>query len=486
MRRRYAIIFGTVAALSAAIVPRRPPPRRRKQGKSRQRPDQMLAWRSRWPPSGAAIPAQGEQILELLARDPSPEVRSEARFRQALLLEGRGEDRAAAVSLRRILDDKPDTAPVRLKLATMLQKMGDEFAALRELRALGTSDLPPNVARFVDRLSASLQASKPLGFQLEVALAPDCNINRATRSDTLDTVFGDFMLDKRSKARSGVGAALRGFAQARHSFSDALGRGGEGKRRGQPLSREGVQLHFARFRRGAGNARRSHPPGPKRGITQQWYGMQPYHSSLRVAGIVTHPLDTVSQLRLDAGARWADNRFNDLQDGRGLSVRARYERALSPSLFLAAHFGIDRFKASDDAYSTRSWNAGLAAYQEFGRMTLSAGIDLGGLKADDRLSLLPAAREDKLLRLSVGSVFRQLTVAGFAPMTRLLRSSATRATSNSTIISGSVPSSASAARSDAAPAVRRSSGRGRLPARRRRSAAWPLPPSRAPGRIPGR
>ena len=35
-------------------------------------------------------------------------------------------------------------------------------AALRELRALRTTDLPPNVARFVDRLSASLQAGKPL------------------------------------------------------------------------------------------------------------------------------------------------------------------------------------------------------------------------------------------------------------------------------------------------------------------------------------
>jgi outer membrane protein len=141
---------------------------------------------------------------------------------------------------------------------------------------------------------------------------------------------------------------------------------------------------------------------------------------LRIAASVTQPIDSVSQLRVDAGSRWSNNRVNDLQDGRGLSLKARYERALSPGLLVAASLGADRFKARDDAYSTRSWNAGLAAYQEFGRMTLSASIEIGGLKADERLSLLPKAREDELLRVSVGSVFRQFTVAGFAPVTRLV------------------------------------------------------------------
>ena len=98
--------------------------------------------------------AQAESILQLLARDPKADVRNEARYRQAMLLEARGENRGAAVLLRRILDDRPGAAPVRLKLATMLHKMGDESSALRDLRALRTSELPPNVARFVDRMSA--------------------------------------------------------------------------------------------------------------------------------------------------------------------------------------------------------------------------------------------------------------------------------------------------------------------------------------------
>jgi outer membrane protein len=380
--------------------------------------EQMLILAEQMIQDGRA--AQAESILQLLARDPKPDVRNEARYRQAMLLEARGENRGAAVLLRRILDDRPGAAPVRLKLATMLHKMGDESSALRELRALRTSELPPNVARFVDRMSASLQATKPLGFQVEIALAPDTNVNRATRSDTLGTVLGDFTLDEGSRARSGVGAAVRGFASARHGLSDDL----------RLVARASGEANLYRHKR-FNDIALELAAGPEwrlggtrfsaeAAIGQHWYGMKVHQRNLRIAASVTQPIDSVSQLRVDAGSRWSNNRVNDLQDGRGLSLKARYERALSPALLVAASLGADRFKARDDAYSTRSWNAGLAAYQEFGRMTLSASIEIGGLKADERLSLLPKAREDELLRVSVGSVFRQFTVAGFAPVTRLV------------------------------------------------------------------
>ena len=361
-----------------------------------------------------------ENILDLLARDPDANIRNEARFRHALMFEASGRNEAAAVLLRRILDEKPDAAAVRLKLATMLQKMGHEESALRELRALRSSDLPPDVARFVDRLSASLQATKPLGFQIEFALAPDTNINRATRSDTLGTIFGDFTLDKGSQARSGVGAALRGFGQARHMLRPNLaivGRAsGEANlyrhSRFDDIALElavGPELRLGRTRLSA-----------EAGIGRQWYGMKPFQRSLRLSASAARPVDSVSVLRLDGSVRRIDNRLNDLQDGHGHSLRARYERSLSPDLVIAVSGGIDRFKAKDAAYSARGWSAGISAYRNIGRMTLSAGVDFGRLKADDRLLLLPKARSDRLTRFSVGSVFRQLTFAGFAPVARLI------------------------------------------------------------------
>lgn len=363
---------------------------------------------------------QAEPILELLSNDPSADVRNEARFRKAALLEARGDGRGAAVLLRQILDDRPGAAPVRLKLATLLQGMGDEAAALRELRALRSSDLPLNVARFVDRLSASLQATKPLGFQLEVALAPDSNVNRATHSDTLGTVFGDFTIDRESKARSGVGMSLRGFAQARLPVAKNVGLQARASSEASLYRHKEFNDIALELAAGPEFSLGSTRLSAEGGIGQQWYGMKPYQRSLRLSASAWRPIDSVSQLRLDASARWLDNRFNDLQDGHGLSLRARYERALSPSLLVAASVGVDRFRARDDAYSTRAWNAGLTAYKDIGRMTWSAGIEVSGLKADERLALLPEARDDRMLRLSVGSVFRQFTVAGFAPVTRLV------------------------------------------------------------------
>lgn len=364
--------------------------------------------------------AQAEQLLQLLAHDPDQDVRSEARYREALLLEARGEVREAAVLLRRVLDDNPNAAPVRLKLATILQGMGDDVSARRELRAVRTSELPPNVARFVDRLSASLQASKPLGFQLEVAMAPDTNINRATRSDTLGTILGDFTFDEDAKAHSSVGASIRGLAQARFSLSQDIGLSARASSEANLYRHKDFNDIIVELAAGPewklGRTRFS----VEVGIGQQWYGMRPQQRSSRLSASVTRPMGGVAQLRVDASARWVNNRVNDLEDGKGFSLRARYERALSPSLLIAASLGADRFKADDDAYSTRGWNGGLSAYQDIGRMTLSAGIEISRLKADERLALLPEARNDKFLRMSLGSVFRQLTFAGFAPVARVV------------------------------------------------------------------
>jgi len=361
-----------------------------------------------------------QMILDLLVRDPDANIRSEARFRRALLLEADGRTEASAVLLRRILDEKPDATAVRLKLATVLQKLGHEDSALRELRALRTYDLPPNIARFVDRLSTSLQATKPLGFQIEFALAPDTNINHATRSDTLGTIFGDFTLDKRSKARSGVGAALRGFAQGRQMLAPNLGvvaraSGEANLYRHKDFDDVALEVSVGPEWR-IGRTRLSADAG----IGRQWYGMKPFQRSFRLSASASRPIDSVSQLRLDGSLRWIENRLNDLQDGRGLSLRAQYERDLSANLLVAANAGVDRLRARDAAYSTHSWNAGISAHRNVGRMTLSAGVEFGHLSADNRLALLPKARKDRLTRFSLGAVVRRLTFAGFAPVTRLI------------------------------------------------------------------
>ncbi len=366
------------------------------------------------------LPDDAKAILVLLSDDRDPDIRNEARYRRALLLESEGSTTAAAVLLRQVLDQRPEAVPVRLKLATMLHQMGDEESARRELRALRSADLPPNVARFVDRMAASLQASKPFGFHVEFALAPDSNINRATRSDTLGTVFGDFTFDEDSKAKSGLGASVRALAHGRRELAGNLALVGRASADANLYRHKdfndmtvevaaGPEWRLGRVRLNA-----------EAGAGQQWYGMKPYQRSLRLGTSAVVAVGPVSQMRIDASARQADNLFNDLQDGRGVSGQVRFERALSPRLLVSASLGADRFKARDAAYSTRSWRAGISAHREVGSITVSLAAEMGRLKADDRLQLLPEVRSDRSTRLSLGTVVRSVSVAGFSPMTRLV------------------------------------------------------------------
>jgi len=370
--------------------------------------------------SRRGLTEEARRILILLTQNPDPVIRNEARYRQALLLEAQGNDTAAAVLLRRILDERPQATPARLKLATMLQKMGDEEAALRELRALRSIDLPPGVARFVDRLTASVQATKPFGVQVEMALAPDSNINHATRSNTLGTIFGDFMIDEDSRARSGVGAAFRGLAHGRIGLSGDLALAGRASVDASVYRHTdfnditvelaaGPEWRLGRFRLRAEAA-----------AGHRWYGMKPYQRSVRLAAAALAPIGTVSQLRLDVSGRQVDNLSNDLQDGHGVSAQLRFERALSPRLLVSASVGADRYKARDGAYSTRAWQAGIAAYREIASVTLSTELTIGRLESDERLQLFPEARSDRFRHFAVGAVFRRLSVGGFAPVTRLV------------------------------------------------------------------
>lgn len=363
---------------------------------------------------------EATRLLRLLESNPSRHIQNEARFRRATLLIREKRPREAAVLLRRIVDEQPDAAPARLHLASALQAIGDERGASRELRALRSGELPPTVAKFVDRLAASLQSNKRFGLQIELAAAPDTNINRATRSDTLGTVIGDFDLSDDAKAKSGIGIALRAMSHARASLSQDLTIEARSSVEANLYRHKGfndIALDLSlgpKFRMGASNVRL------ELGATQQWYGMRSYQRAVRLGAVASLAVDPVSRAQVELAARKTDNQMNDLQDGKGVGFRLRYERAMSPTLLIAGAVAVDRLAARDDAYSTRSWQAGVSAYRDIGRATLSVGVDVGGVKADERLALLPFARRDRLTRLSLGLVNRGLSVAGFAPMTRLV------------------------------------------------------------------
>ena len=362
--------------------------------------------------------AKARIILAALTADPSSDIRNEARFRSAKLLVAAGQTSRAALLLRQVVDERPDALPARLELAGLLDRMGDKDGAWRQVRAAQALGLPPAVARIVDRYSEALRAQRPFGASLEIALAPDSNINRATRSDTLGTVLGDFAIDRDSKAKSGTGLALNAQAYRRLPLGEDASllvrlTGFGNLYRDKDFNdiaadvAAGPELNLGRSRVQA-----------EVGVTQRWFGQKQFMRSARVGAIVSHPLGRRTLLRLSGSAALVDNQLNDLQDGKSFSGQLSAEHALSATTGLAASLGIDRASLKDPGYSTTGWRAGLTGWRDFGRVTLSAGAEFGRLHADERLLLFPDRREDRFLRFSLGATFRQLQFRGFAPVAR--------------------------------------------------------------------
>ena len=154
------------------------------------------------------------------------------------------------------------------------------------------------------------------------------------------------------------------------------------------------------------------------GTTQRWFGQKPFMRFARIAGTWSHPVGGRTLLSLNGSAALVDNRVNDLQDGRAYSGQITIETALSPTTGIIAGFALDRQSFRDPGYSTTGARVSLNGWHDIGRMTLTTGVDLGRLLADERLSLFPSRRSDRYTRLSLGATFRQLQFQGFAPVAR--------------------------------------------------------------------
>ncbi len=361
-----------------------------------------------------------ETAYRALTQDHDIEIRSEARFRLGMMLSDdlhRYSD--AAIEFRRILDDKPDTARVRLELARMQAMLGNLGAARRELRAAEAAGLPPAVEQLVRFYSRALNAQKPVGGSIQVALAPDSNINRATRSDTLGTVIGDFVLNDDAKAKSGVGLDLQGQAYFKlgiGSGTDLLVRAsGSGS-----LYREadfnditlGLQAG-PQYRWGKDQITFSFGP------SWRWYGGGPYSTTIGGNASLQHPIGKRSQLRLDGGIGRVTNKRNAAQSGRNFTASAGVDHAFSARLGGGLQFYGYREAARDPGYSLVSGGVSGYLFREMGRTTLVGSLGYSHLEADKRLFLYPKRRVEDRFTTSVAATLRALSLGSFAPMVRL-------------------------------------------------------------------
>ena len=365
--------------------------------------------------------SDAEALLQALAGDPDRAVRNEARFRLARLRIAAGDRTGAAVLLRRIIDEEPDAARVRLELARLLLDMGDEAGAARQLRQAQAAGLPADIARVVDQFSNALRSAAPLGASLEVALAPDSNVNRATARDSIDTGLFPIDLDDDARARSGVGVAVSGQVFARLPITPRL-------RLLPRVSGAGRLFRAGQFNDISADVRlgveRSEIAGGRLtlsiGHDRRGFGGREFTRSL-VGGIDwLRPVSKRAQVGISLAV--ADQRFPTSrgQDGQLWQTSASYEFALSSRAGGSLTLSGARQAAADPGFS--SWSGGPAAlvWLDAGRSTLFASLSARRLEADGPFFLFAQPRREWLVRGVAGVTLRRLTVAGFAPVVRLV------------------------------------------------------------------
>jgi outer membrane protein len=381
-------------------------------------PEQMLGLAAQAQERGDTATARA--AYRALANNPNEEIRVEAMFRHGKLLVQTGRLQEGALLLRQVVDYRPQATAARLELAKTLDLLGDKDGAWREMRALQASGLPIEVARMVDRYSEALRAARPVGASFEIAVAPDTNINRSTKSDTLGTVLGEFDIDDDSKATSGIGLSLHGQAYRRFALGkgthNLLVRASGAADLYKKSDYDDIALDLAagpelQFGKGRVNIEAA--------ATGRWYGLEPYMRSVRLSTSLIRPLGRKMQVQLIGSVGISDYKLNDLQDAKTYLGRAKFERALSPNTGVALNLSAFRNSAEDPGYSTTEWRSAVLGWRDVGRATFTAEAQYGRLQADERLILFPDKRSDRYYSFSLGTTFRRFTFGGFAPVTRI-------------------------------------------------------------------
>ena len=365
--------------------------------------------------------ADAENLLQALSEDPDLAVRNEARFRLARLREADGRRADAAVLLRRILDEEPSATRIRLELARLLLLLGNELGARQQLRQAQGAGLPPDLARVVDQFRVALRSRAPLGANVEIALAPDGNINRATTQQTLEGSFFPIDLNDDARAQSGIGLALNGQVYGRVPLTRRLSlvpriSGSSRLYRDDQFNDMSIDARLGVERSDATGGRLTASIGHER----RWFGGRPLNRNWLASLDWLRPISTTAQITISASA--SRQRFPNStgQNGSLYQTTVGYERALSQQTGLSISLSAARQHAADPGYA--NWSGGMTAlgYAELGKSTLFVSLTARRLKADAPFFLFAEPRREWLVRSVLGATVRQIRVAGFSPVVRLI------------------------------------------------------------------
>ena len=366
--------------------------------------------------------ALAAEILRSLTRDKHPELRAEARFRLAAVLESMGDLEGAATALRQLLAEQPNANRARLELARILARMGKSGPAKSELAKAEKIGLPPEVEQNVRHFAASLLATKRRGLTLELTAGPDTNINRSTSSLFVDTIIAPFQLDPDARQQPGEGFS----ASARAYSLDALG----GL---QILSNAALRADL--YDKGRFNdVQLGLDSGPEVKLGEltvrpaavferRWFGNRPYSRGIGGQLDVTVQVRSDAQLSLSASSVSQAIVPNRDQDGWRTSAGADLVKSLSANLLARFSLRYGRLDARAQPESLRQLGGGILLAREAEAVTVFGEIDYMRTHGIEPQFLFGKTRRDHRWDSIFGIILNQAKIKGFAPLMRITHSS---------------------------------------------------------------
>lgn len=132
-----------------------------------------------------------------------------------------GQHTRAVFALERVLALQPDNARARAEIGRAYLLLGESAGARRELEAVRRQNVPPDVARSIDRLLSAVDRAPVRGETafsgyIEAAVGRDTNVNSATGNSSVAIPgLGAFQLAPGSRSRDAWFSALSGGANVR-------------------------------------------------------------------------------------------------------------------------------------------------------------------------------------------------------------------------------------------------------------------------------
>lgn len=357
----------------------------------------------------------------IAALENAPELTMERRFLEGYVAVETGDLDTAIADFRAILSDHPKQTRVRLELARALMMKGQTQSADHHLRlAQEDQDLPPEIAATIRSTRGVIRDRRTWYFNLDVGIAPDSNINNATRLDRIDTIYQDVQVELNgdAKAKSGVGM-MTGFTGG---FRFRMN-----KRLAMLIDGDGL---FSNYKgKDADDLTAQLAIGPELKVSekttvsvqalgaQRWYGGEMALRQFGIKASAQRFLDAGQRIGLQLDARKTRSGFSEAYDGWQLGAYGTYERVVSRSMVASVTVFGRRDELESTSYSNTETGLNLGIGGEL-PLGINAGLSGGLSYVWHDEALMPWSFEKRHDLRANGRAYvglRSVRVLGFSP-----------------------------------------------------------------------